>query len=215
VERWVLTRELHDVVTHHLSTAALQVMSNFDAAGADELRSTLTKVDRSVRAALAELRQATRLQREDPIGCQVAGPGAGELSARVPPTTVGALWARRLTDAGFQVTLAVLPATDRLRMSVQATVNGALEVSCDNVLRHAPPRSSCSITVGFRPDQVVVRVANPLPSSASAVGESGRSLRRLRERVDLSGGTFRAGPSTLGKPQQSAATWLVVVAVPL
>src|SRR5215210_3217572 len=100
MERWVLTRELHDVVTHHLSTAVLQVMSDFDEAGPDELRSTLTKVDRSVHAALAELRQATRVQRDDPVGRQVAGPDRSELSAPVPPTTAGALWARRLTDAG-------------------------------------------------------------------------------------------------------------------
>jgi signal transduction histidine kinase len=205
VERSALTRELHQVVTHHLSTAALQVMSHLDATDVDELRSILAKVNLSVQAALAELRQVARVQRDDPVWARGAG-----LAARVPPTTVAARWAGRLSDAGFEVTLAVPPAVDRLRVSVQATVSAALEVACANVLRHAPARSRCSVSVEVGADEAVVSVTSALPPSAT--GGRGRSLRRLRERVDLSGGSSRVGPSSRG--EGAPGTWLVVVAVP-
>lgn len=208
-ERQILTRELHDVVNHHLSTAALQVMGYLDASDADELRSILAKVNLSVKAALAELRQLARLE---PDGSMSAGDAVNDLTVRVPPADVADLWAGRLTDAGFTVTVAIPRSSESERLSVLSTVSDAIEVACDNILRHAPRRSACSVTLEKRRDQLVVRVRSPLPSGSLVAGQ-GQSLRRLRVRVDLSGGTLWAGPFPAA--DGSDAFWLVQVTVPL
>ena len=210
VERRALTRELHQVVTHHLSTAALQVMSYLDATDADELRGILARVNLSLQAALTELRQLARMQREDPSWRPATG-CADELSAPVPPSTAAAHCARRLTEAGFAVTLDVAPAADRLRISTQATLAAALEAAGDDVLRHTPVGSPCDVVVAVGADEVVLRVRSRLTAPPREGAGTARGLRRLRERVDLSGGSMVAGPEAAAR---HPGTWLVEVVLP-
>lgn len=210
VERRALTRELHQVVTHHLSTAALQVMSYLDATDADELRGILARVNLSLQAALTELRQLARMQREDPSWRSAPG-CADELSAPVPPSTAAARWARRLTEAGYPVTLDVATAADRLRISTQATLAAALEAAGDDVLRHATVGSPCDVVVAVGADEVVLRVRSRLAAPPREGAGAARGLRRLRERVDLSGGSMVAGPEAAA---QQPGTWLVEVVLP-
>ena len=211
-ERGVLARELHDVVTHQLSNISLQVMSHLDSGDVDELRRVLKKVNRATDSALTELRLLVRVLRDYPA--TAAGVDeVGELSRRIAPTMGAAGWARRLTDAGFDPVIDIPAQADRLEMTVQSTIARTLDVTGENVLRHVPKRSWCSLTLSLNPTQVVIRAANPLPSpQPSGPVALGWGLGGLRERVDLTGGTFSAGPSTSsagGDPQ-----WVVVVTLP-
>lgn len=210
-ERAVLARELHDVVTHQLSTISLQVMSHVDSADPDELRRVLRKVGRCTDSGLTELRLLVRVLRDHPA--TAGGPvEVRALSERVPPTAAAAGWARRLLEAGFDPTIDIPAQADRLEMTVQSTLTRTLEVTGDNLIRHAPPRSRCSIAVSVNPTQVIIRVVSPLATPPPADhGSLGWGLRGLRERVDLTGGTLTAAPSS--SPAQDPE-WVVVVTLP-
>jgi signal transduction histidine kinase len=208
-ERRLLARELHDVVSHQLANISLQVMSHQDSVDADELRRVLRRLDRFSQSALTELRLLVRVLRDDPA----TAPGAdevGELSSRVPPTMAAADWARRLVAAGFDPDIDVPAQADRLEMTVQATVTRALDVTCDNIVKHAPARAHCSVALSLNPTQVVLRTASPLgpPQERTALGWS---LRGLRERVDLAGGAFTARSSTAGATDPE---WVVTLTLP-
>lgn len=210
-ERRLLASELHDVVTHQLSNVSLQVMSHLESTDTDELRKVLKKVNRSTDAALTELRLLVRVLRDFPATAAAADEVA-ELSRRLAPTQAAVGWARRLTDAGFDPVIEIPAQADRLGMTVQATITRTLNVVSDNFLRHAPPRSRCTVTLSVSPTQVMVRAASPLPApSPDGPPTLGWSLRGLRERVDLTGGTFSAGPSTSGGED---AEWVVVATLP-
>jgi signal transduction histidine kinase len=211
-ERRLLARELHDVVTHQLSNVSLQVMSHLDSTDAEELRGVLRRVNRATDSALTELRLLVRVLRDDPA--TAAGiDELGELSRRVPPTAAAAAWARRLVEAGFDPAIEVPAKADRLEMTTQRTVTRALEVTFDNILRNAPPRSRCTVDVTVNGTQVVVRATNPVqaPGRKKAAG-LGWGLRGLRERVDLTGGGFSAGLTAAGPGEPE---WVVVVTLPL
>lgn len=210
-ERRLLARELPDVVTHHLSNISLQVMSHLDSIDILELHHVLKQVSRSADSALTELRVLVRVLRDHPA----TAPGTdqvGELTRHVAPTIAAAAWSRRLTTAGFDPNIDIPSQADRLEMSVQGTITRTLDVVCANIAQHAPPRSWCIVTLRLIPTQVTIFVASPL-STQPAGGDVvlGRGLRGLRERVDLTGGGFRAGPSTVGADESQ---WVVAVTLP-
>ena len=209
-ERCILARELHDVVTHQLSTVSLQVMGHLDSDDAVDLAQVLRRVHGATSSALIELRLLVRVLREHP------GPGSGpdglaELSRRRTPTEAAAAWSTRLSDAGFDPVVAVPARADQLEMTVQATLVRTLDVACDNILRHTPSGSACRVALAVHPTQVVITVASPLPVRPHELVALGRGLRGLRERVDLIGGGLRAGPASAAG---SAPQWVVVVTLP-
>ena len=209
-ERCVLARELHDVVTHQLSTVSLQVMSHLDSDDAVDLAQVLRRVDGATSSALTELRLLVRVLREDP------GRGSGpdelaELSRRRAPTEAAAAWSSRLVDAGFDPDVDVPAWADQLEMTVQTTLVRTLDVACDNILRHTPSGSGCMIALAVHPTQVVISVTSPLPVPRHEPVALGGSLRRLRERVDLVGGGLRAGPAPAAG---SGPQWVVAVTMP-
>lgn len=211
-ERRVLARELHDVLTHQLSNVSLQVMSHLESDDTAELRRVLAKVNRSTNSALTELRLMVRVLRNDPVTAPTTDE-VGELSRRVAPTLAAAAWARRLTEAGFEPDITISARADRLEMTAQATITRTLDICGDNILRHAPPRSGCTLSLSLNANQAVLRAANPLPApTTDDVATLGWGLRGLRERVDLTGGAFSAQAVS---PASSAAEWVVVVTLPL
>jgi len=209
-ERGTLTFELQDVIIHHLSNASLQVMSQVDADDPQQLREVLRRVTTSTESALSELRLLISLGRDDPAA---AGTDViGQLSQRFPPTQAAARWAQRLVDAEFDPLIRLPHQADQLRMTAQGTLVRAMDVAGENILQHAPARSRCAVTVRVDARHVLLQATSPLRTPPGADSHPlGRSLRSLRERVDLTGGVFRAGPSvsTAGNGE-----WVVVVLLP-
>lgn len=209
-QRRILARELPDVVIHHLSNVSLQAMSHVHSIDPEELHRVLRTVNRSTGSALTEMRLLVRVLRDDSTTAAGADE-IGELSSRVAPTAAAATWVRWLLDAGFAPDITMPAEADRLEMTAQATISRTVAVTCDNVLQHAPAQSWCALRVTMTSAFVVIRTSSRLPPAPGAVS-LGRSLRGLRERVDLTGGTFSAGPATSGSP---TLEWVVVVALPL
>jgi signal transduction histidine kinase len=210
-ERNLLILELQDVIIHQLSNASLQVMSQFNGDDASELREVLRQVGDSTESALAELRLLVRVGRDDPAAAAVTD-AIGELSQRFPPTEAVARWAQRLLDAGFDPVINFPHQADRLRMSMQGTLVRAMDATGDNILQHAPARSRCAITLRVNATHVLLEVTSSLRTATVAHSVPlGRSLRSLRERVDLTGGGFHAGPSLSASGD---GEWAVVVLLP-
>ncbi len=208
-ERRVLAAELHDVVTHQLSTMSLQVMGHADSHDVDELRVVLRKVGRSADSALAELRLLNQVLHADPT----TAPTAAEvpaLSQRLAPTAAAAGWARRLVEAGLDPVIEVPGRADRIGVSAQATLVRALDAVGENFLGHAPPRARCEVVLRLTGAQAVLRASSPLgDASPSGPVRLGWGLRGLRERVHMSGGTF------LAQPVADEGAWVVAVSLPL
>ncbi len=186
-ERNLLARELHDVVAHHLSVATLQCMAYGDSADPAELRTALSRMRRSIESAEDEMQLLGRI---------MSGRNAtADDVVIVRPTTVAEALSETLRDAGFTPVTLVDPATDDLPQPTLRTLTRVMQEGVTNILRYAEPGDGCDLTVQLSDDEVVLLIANPLPTNRRTSKLSlGFGLAGIRERVDLLGGRFSAGP---------------------
>jgi signal transduction histidine kinase len=194
-ERARIAGELHDVLAHSLSGAAIQLQGARKLADREHATPRLSDaIDRAselVKAGLANARQAVGALRGDPL------PTLAQL-----PSLIDSYKA----DMNLDVTLRIegesrtLPADPSL-----ALYRGAQE-ALTNVARYAP--SACTtITLRYKPDRTTLSVDNGLSATPAREGMGGgRGLEGLRERVERAGGTVSAGPTATG--------WRVDIEIP-
>jgi signal transduction histidine kinase len=194
-ERGRIAGELHDVLAHSLSGAAIQLQGARKLAEGEHATPPLSKaIDRAselVRAGLANARQAVGALRGDAL------PTVAQL-----PSLIDSYKA----DMNLDVTLRIegevrtLPADPSL-----ALYRGAQE-ALTNVVRYAP--SACTtVTVHYEPDRTKLAVDNGISTAPRRNGMGGgRGLEGLRERIERTGGIMSAGPTADG--------WRVEIEVP-
>ncbi|MEU7823780.1 histidine kinase [Catellatospora sp. NPDC049133] len=185
-ERARIARELHDVVSHHVSVMVVQA----GAAGKviekrpDLAANALSAIEDSGRAAMAELRHLLGLlaPADDRLHPQ---PGLRELD-----TLVDAVRA-----AGQPVTLR----RDGVDVpdGVDLTAYRVVQEGLTNALRHAP---GAFTAVEIRHDgrDLLVEVSNEVPTGEPGGPGAGRGLLGLRERLKLHDGTLHAGAAPGG-----------------
>lgn len=202
-ERAAIARELHDVVAHHVASMVLRVgvarhvLPDLDPRVAevfDDLHGTGT-------AALADLRRLVALLR----GPDGLGPDAATtaVEADALPQAIDAAVANA-RGAGLTVETDIadgLGAVDAVRgLAVLRLVQEALT----NVAKHAGPAARARVTVAVRDGDVHVEVVDDGPPGGvperplDGLGGEGHGLTGMRERVDLFGGRFEAGPAGSG-----------------
>jgi signal transduction histidine kinase len=187
-ERGRIASELHDVLAHSLSGAAIQLQGARKLADREHATPSLSDaIDRAselVKAGLANARQAVGALRGDAL----------PTVARLPSLIDGCK-----ADMNLDVTLRIegeatraLPANPSL-----ALYRGAQE-ALTNVARYAP--SACTtVTVRYERDHVSLSVDNGASTAPPRQGMGGgRGLDGLRERVERAGGTMSAGPTGEG-----------------
>lgn len=187
-ERRLLSRELHDVLAHQLSTASLQIMG---ARATDDLAAahrSLDTIDRVTAEALTELRLLVRVLRDD-ASTAVSGTEIRELAERVPPTQAVAAVSRRLTSAGWEARLRVPASADDVEMTVQRTVSRALTEAADRVL--AGTGSDGLFAAKVEVEELFVKLHVSATPAPSAEGDED-PFEALAQRVDLTGGQWRA-----------------------
>ncbi|WP_406637684.1 sensor histidine kinase [Amycolatopsis sp. WGS_07] len=167
-ERARLARELHDVVTHHVTAMVVQTESARYLSG-DRLDQTLATVTGTGRQAIAELRNLLDVLNPGPQ------PDLG-LDTLVEQT--------RRAGQPVEFTEVGPPVESGLAYRV---VREALT----NALKHAHG-SPTSVQVRRGDEDITVEIRTDSEADA-AVGGSGRGLAGLRERVDDVGGEFSAG----------------------
>ncbi|WP_394276281.1 sensor histidine kinase [Luteococcus sp.] len=190
-ERSAISRELHDVVVHNLSTISLQLLSARQSGDVEELHDVLEAIEGANQEALNDVRLLVSVLRDETLE---AAPGVelAELTQRVPPTLRAASAELELVRAGFEPDVIVPAAADHLPMTVQNTVSRVIAEAVSNVLRHAPLNCRCTVRVISSVHEVTVQVRNPVTATGTPA-TLGWGLRSLQERIKLTGGSFHAG----------------------
>lgn len=193
-ERLVIARELHDSVGHALTVVALHTQIAEEALDADD-------VDRAVaREALAIVGTTTSATFED-VRRTVAHLRKDDRVAR-PPLRITDLDSAILpaTQAGLEVRTSVTLRSP-LPSSTETAVFRIVQESITNVVRHADARR-VEVHISQTADAVEVSVVNDdTPGAGDRMGTTegpGRGLEGMRERAQLLGGTFSAGPHGSG-----------------
>jgi signal transduction histidine kinase len=175
-ERTRIARELHDVVTHHVTAMVVQAEAARYLTGApDRLDEALAAISDTGRQAVTDLRHVLDLL--DP------GHG-GELRALV----------ERTRRAGQPVELVEQGSLPEAAGSAAAAVYRVAQEALTNALKH-DHGARTSVTVRYRPGEIDMRISTDgSGAGAGPAGGSGRGLTGLRERVGTLGGDFSAGP---------------------
>lgn len=200
-ERAEIARELHDVVAHSLAVMILQA----DGAGyalksdPDKAGSALKAIADTGRDALEDMHRIVRVLRGGRTSGQGEDPDTDTGRRRVSLDDLETV-AERARAAGLKVDLAVEGERAGLATADELTVLRIVQESLTNVLRHAGPGAKVTITLRFDKDVVLIRVvddgAGKLagPKDAADRVSGGNGLVGMRERVEVSGGSFTAGP---------------------
>lgn len=198
-ERSRIAGELHDVLAHSLSAAAIQlqgarVLAEREQAGG-KVSEAIERASGLVRDGLADARSAVGALRGDPL------PGVAQLEGLV----VGFR-----SDVGAPIVFNVEGVEQALSPDAGLALYRGAQEALTNAARYAP-RAAASVTLRYGEAIASLAIEN-----ASAAGEAveaglagvggGRGLQGMRERIERLGGTMRAGPTKEG--------WRVELEVP-
>ncbi|MFC7327684.1 histidine kinase [Marinactinospora rubrisoli] len=188
-ERSRIARELHDVVSHHMSLIAIQAeAAPYKYPGlSPETTATFHTIRDTARDALTEMRRVVGLLRAEGEDAERAPqPGLD----RLPDLVSGA------RQAGMRVTVDVTVPPDDLPSAVGLSVYRIVQESLSNAGRYAPG-ADVHVEVAHTDRLLVVRVRNSGAEESGGVpglDSGGHGLVGMRERVAMLGGTLRAGP---------------------
>jgi signal transduction histidine kinase len=193
-ERARLASEMHDVVTHRVSLMVLQ-------AGA--LR--MTAPDQATRQAAEELRLAgcrALDELRDLVGILRTQPdGDRPHEESLPPGHALAALAAESNAVGVPTELVEDGDPALASPVVGRTVDRVVREALTNVRKHAPG-AEVAVRVRYEPGQVRVTVRNTAPTGRPdpvlAATGSGMGIANLRRRIELVGGSLRAGPDAEG-----------------
>ncbi|GGO29050.1 two-component sensor histidine kinase [Microbispora rosea subsp. aerata] len=194
-ERTRIARELHDVVTHHVTAMVVQAeAARYLTAAPDRLDAALNAVTDTGRRAISDLRHLLDLLNPDHSDLEL--PPAGDLHALV----------ERTRRAGQPVEFTEEGTPSRSAGSAEFVAYRVVQESLTNALKHAHG-SRTAVSVRYGEKEIIVEVGTDGSGSqadsqagsrsglrAGSPGGSGRGLAGLRERVDALGGEFSAGP---------------------
>ncbi|MFC6883547.1 sensor histidine kinase [Actinomadura yumaensis] len=185
-ERSRIARELHDVVTHHVTAMVVQAeAARYLTAAPDRLDETLSAVTDTGRRAITDLRHLLDLLNPD------HGTGHGT-DARTPSVTDLRTLVEQTRRAGQPVELTEDGEPAEPAGSAEFVAYRVVQEALTNALKYAHG-SRTSVRVRHREKEITVEVGNDGPGSRSgSPGGSGRGLAGLRERVEALGGEFAA-----------------------
>lgn len=183
-ERARISRELHDVVAHALSVVVLQ------AQGAqaelerrpERSREALGAIVETGRTALAEIRRLLGALGQDAPDWEPR-PGAERLPRLVADVRAAG------TPVEFRVEGEPRPLPSTVDLAAYRIVQEALT----NVLKHAARAASATIVLRYAPEALEIEVTDDGVPAKPPSG-TGSGLEGMRERVNVLGGTFEAGP---------------------
>jgi signal transduction histidine kinase len=191
-ERTRIARELHDVVTHHVTAMVMQAeAARYLTAAPDRLDQTLTAVTDTGRRAISDLRHMLDvLDHDDGTGHDpgAATPRIGRLGTLVD----------QARQAGQPVEFAEEGTPAQSTGSVDLVAYRVVQEALTNALKYAHG-SLTSVQVHHGETELTVEVSTDGSGSQGGFRSgSGRGLAGLRERVDVLGGDFSAGRRTDG-----------------
>ncbi|WP_396448092.1 sensor histidine kinase [Actinomadura sp.] len=183
-ERTRIARELHDVVTHHVTAMVVQAeAARYLTAAPDRLEETLAAVSATGRRAISDLRHLLDVLKPD-HDTEDAALTTGDLSSLV----------ERTRKAGQPVEFTEEGTRAESAGSAEFVAYRVVQEALTNALKYAHG-SRTEVRVRYGEKEICVEVGNDGTGSRSgSPGGSGRGLAGLRDRVDALGGGFSADP---------------------
>jgi signal transduction histidine kinase len=189
-ERERIARELHDIVTHHVSVIVIQAGAGLTALDRrpEEARTALEAIDRTSREALTDMRRMLGILGEaQPDGdpSRAPAPGLGRLGELIEEVRV----------AGLPVELSIEGARRQLDAGVELSAYRIVQEALTNALKHARG-ARARVRLGYETRALEIEVIDQGGSGQRDLGEGGvggRGLIGMRERVAMFGGEFEAG----------------------
>jgi signal transduction histidine kinase len=188
-ERMRIARDLHDAAGHGVTAVSLQAAAGLRALEEDdteEAHTLLEEIKRTSRAALEDMRKLLGLLRPG----DARDRGGGRVSLSHLDEMIDEVRA-----AGLTVSLERSGEAANLPPVLDQTAYRIVQESLTNVLKHAGSGAAASVSVSIDPASVELEVTDDGPGTVGSVAVGTRSgLIGMRERVELFGGRFSAGP---------------------
>ncbi|MFB8417752.1 sensor histidine kinase [Streptomyces albidoflavus] len=206
-ERARMARELHDLVAGHLSAIAIHSTAALSLDDEDTSRRALGVIRENSVEGLAEMRRLIEVLRAEDADTPSVAPTLDGLGALVEQARANGLDVRRFTPP---------PADPPPPAPVGLAAYRIVQESLTNALKHGAP-GPVDAVLGRTDGALTVRVVSPLGAEAGPVPRvpgSGAGLVGMRERAELLGGSFSAGPVD-GAETGGERRWEVRAVLPL
>ncbi|WP_345634050.1 sensor histidine kinase [Rugosimonospora acidiphila] len=213
-ERARIAREIHDVLAHSLAALTVQLETAdalLEGGRADQARQSVVRAGQLAREGLAETRRAIGALRGETLPL---------------PELLTALSTHYNGDfTGDPATVRVDGAPRELNPDTALALYRTAQEAMTNIRKHAPG-ARVSIALSYRPGTVDLAIVNsaPPPDAPRPLASTGGGygLTGLRERAELAGGTFSAGPAEHSGPEATGpepsgpegSGWRVRISVP-
>ncbi|MGA4838422.1 sensor histidine kinase [Streptomyces sp. G45] len=205
-ERARIAREMHDVVAHKVTLMVLHAGALEVAGPDDDTARTAELIRTTGRTALTDLREVLGVLRSPhspPPDPRAPAPGLADLDRLLDASRALGLRVTRPEKgtAGAAGTAGTAGTARALPAAVERAAHRVVQESLTNVHKHADG-ASVEVTVRHLPGALEVVVRNSAApegrSAGPALPRSGLGLVGLRERLELMGGSLRAGPDPDG-----------------
>lgn len=185
-ERTRMARELHDVVAHAMSVIVVQAgAAQLVTDDEDDVRRSLETIRSTGANALAEMRRfVTMLRDQDETALRVPQPGLSAVEQLVHDARAN----------GLPVTFEVRGTPRDLPAGIDLAAYRIVQEALTNARQHASGVSSIEVIVDYAGGALHLGVHDDGMAVAQTSGK-GHGLIGMRERVQLYGGSLRAGPS--------------------
>ncbi|MFD0405861.1 sensor histidine kinase [Kitasatospora sp. NPDC127116] len=200
-ERGRIARELHDVVTHHVTAMVVQAeAARYLTAAPERLEQSLTAVSDTGRRALTDLRHLLDLLNPGHGTDHGTDHGVGPAEAaqaRTPAVGRVLTLVEQTRRAGQPVDFTERGTAPASTGSADLVAYRVVQEALTNALKYAHG-SRTSVRVQRCEREITVEVStdgtgSPAATATAVASGSGRGLAGLRERVDVLGGDFSAG----------------------
>lgn len=204
-ERSAIARDLHDVISHHVSAIGIHAGAarialtrvSVPSDSGRKIWTSLEAVEASSRSAMADLgRQLDLLHGRSADGRRQ--PGLANIDHVLS----------YVRSAGMQVNMVIDGDLPTMAESLDVALYRIVQELLTNALKHGTGRACLNVTC--RPEAVVITEANPIPPSTTrrAAPSTRRGLTGIEQRAALFGGHVEHGPDIDG------TRWQVTVTIP-
>ncbi len=188
-ERARITREMHDIVAHHLTV--MVALSDGAAAAVnrnpDQAEEVMRTVSSTGRQALADTRRLLGVLHLPDSDERAPLPDLGDVTTLLDGVRA----------AGLPVSYEIRGTPTAMAPGLQLTVYRLVQETLTNTLKHAGPGARATVKVHYLPDELHLDVEDDgAGASAPSPSTPGRGLAGMQERVSSYGGTVQSGPRT-------------------
>ncbi|MFJ9779398.1 sensor histidine kinase [Amycolatopsis sp. NPDC101161] len=198
-ERLQLARELHDLVSHHVSGIVVRVQAARAITEAkpdeDGHAAVYREIEEAGSAALAAARRLVGMLRDT----EGVPPPAGAVLGDAVRAATGSFARAEIAEELDQ-----LPVPAQLATTIHRVVTEALT----NVRRHAPAATEVAVSARVEADELALDIRNDGVPATPLPSPGGFGIVGMTERLAMLGGTLTAGP-------EAGSRWRVAARLPL